>query len=123
MVDIECLSEAQVRYLLKELLEMDGNNLLEEDILWLKGNSDYPQNSEESEMIKKIKIFNKGTSSLDNVVLRDTTIGNEYLATFISQGMACPDGVIAEQDSLSFKDDVNDWVSIWVASATYEEVS
>ena len=48
MIDIEGLTEAQVRYILKELLEMGGNNLLEGDILWIKGNSDYPQNNEES---------------------------------------------------------------------------
>lgn len=48
MVDIEGLSEVQVRYILKELLEMGGNNLLEGDILWIRGNSDYPQNKEES---------------------------------------------------------------------------
>lgn len=45
MVDIEGLTEAQVRYILKELLEMGGNNLLEGDILWIKGNSDYPQSN------------------------------------------------------------------------------
>lgn len=122
MIDIDKLTEAQVRYILKELLEMDGNNLLEGDILWVKGNSDYPQNNEESKMVKKIKVVNKGTSSLDNAVLRDTTIGNEYLVTFIKQGTACPDGIIAEQDSLSFKDDVDDWVSIFVADETYEVV-
>ena len=48
MIDIESLTEVQVRYILKELLEMDGNNFLEGDILWIKGNSDYPQNNEES---------------------------------------------------------------------------
>lgn len=74
-------------------------------------------------MVKKIKVVNKGTSSLDNEVLRDATIGNEYLTTFIAQGTACPDGIIAEQDSLSFKDDVDDWVSIFVADETYEVVA
>lgn len=51
MIDIDKLTEAQVRYILKELLVMGGNNLLEGGILWIKGNSDYPQqtNNEESD--------------------------------------------------------------------------
>lgn len=74
-------------------------------------------------MIKKIKVVNKGTSSLENEILCDTAIGNEYLATFIGQGMSTPHGGIAEQDSLSFKDDIGDWVTIWVADETYEVVA
>lgn len=114
MVDTDGLSEAQLRFIVNYVNEVS------DDVWFAMEEDDYPQNNEE---IKKIKIINKGTDPLDNIVLRDTTIGNEYLVTFTAQGTACPDGIIAKQDSLSFKDDVDDWVSIFVADETYEVVA
>lgn len=120
MININKMTEAQVRYLLNELLDVSPSTLMVVSMLMLE--EGYPQNNEESKVIKKIKIVNKGITSMDDLVLRDTTIGNEYLATFTAQGTACPDGIIAGQDSLSFKDDVDDWVSIFVADETYEVI-
>lgn len=72
-------------------------------------------------MIKKIKII----KIVDNTVrsaLCDTTIGVEYLVTTIAKGTKCPDGITAMEDTISFKDDVGDWVDIFEDGRGYEVV-
>lgn len=123
MIDIEGLTEVQVRYILKELLEMEGNNLLEEDVLWIKGNSDYPQNNEEGKMIKKIKIVSRQNDNGNSWCLRDTTVGSIYDATVTPVGGVYPDGIVSTHEGLSFIDDVGDWVTLLTNSTSYEVVA
>lgn len=73
-------------------------------------------------MIKKIKIVNHGDTLTDQIVLRDTTLDNEYQVTIVDKGSKCPDGITAKEDTLSFLDDVGDWVSIFTEDTTYEVV-
>jgi hypothetical protein len=73
-------------------------------------------------MIKKIKIVNYGDNLIDQAVLRDTTLDNEYQVTVVDKGYKCPDGVTAIEGTLSFLDDVDEWVSIFIGDTTYEVV-
>lgn len=73
-------------------------------------------------MIKKIKIVNYGDNFIYQAVLRDTTLDNEYQVTVVDKGHKCPDGVTAIKCTLSFLDDVDEWVSIFIEDTTYEVV-
>lgn len=64
--------------------------------------------------IKKIKI-----TSHSDVAVRDTTIGKVYDVTFHSKGSRDSWGYPCKHDSLCFRDDVGDKVSIWTHDPVY----
>ena len=68
-------------------------------------------------MIKKIRITNHNDSAV-----RDTTIGKVYDVTFHSEGAKDSWGFTSHKDTLCFRDDRGDKVSIWTCDPVYEVV-